>query len=216
MHISGPLHDHFATTYGLHRDSSLNTSSYFHVTEGLVPDVMHDCLEGCLPHETKELLKYLFRSNILTLSSLNEAMESFPYAGSDSRNRPSLLFHHLTMLLSKKVRHTHIVIFSCVHMYVIASQMWCLGRLLPFFVGEKVPLDDPYWENFLLLRKILDYVLAPTLSLDCIGYLKSLINDHHITFKELYPHSPLILKSHYLIHYPDIMERLVDCLSIFV
>ena len=48
--LGGPLHDHFATTFGLHRDSILNTSQYFHVTEGLVPDVMDDVLEGCLPY----------------------------------------------------------------------------------------------------------------------------------------------------------------------
>ena len=32
------LHQHIATTYGLHRDSILNSSKYFHVTEGLIPD----------------------------------------------------------------------------------------------------------------------------------------------------------------------------------
>ena len=47
--LGGPLHSHFATTAGLHRDSILNTSKFFHVTEGLVPDIMHDVLEGCLP-----------------------------------------------------------------------------------------------------------------------------------------------------------------------
>lgn len=87
--LGGPLHDHFATTYGLHRNSILNTSAYFHVTDGLVPDVMHDCLEGCLPYEIKELLKHLFRSHILTLSDLNEEIQSFPYVGSDAKNKPS-------------------------------------------------------------------------------------------------------------------------------
>ena len=56
--LGGPLHNHYATTYGLHRDSSLNTLQYFHVTEGLIPDIMHDCLEGCVQYEVKELLKY--------------------------------------------------------------------------------------------------------------------------------------------------------------
>ena len=89
LSLGGPLHDHYATTFGLHRDSILNTSAYFHVTDGLIPDVMHDCLEGCLPYETKELLKYLFSAHILTLSSLNEAIQSFPFVGADSRNKPS-------------------------------------------------------------------------------------------------------------------------------
>jgi hypothetical protein len=89
--LSGPLKEHFATTYGLHRDSILNTSRYFHVTEGLVPDIMHDVLEGCLAYEVKELLKYLISSSIITLSELNRIMASFPYTGSDSRNKPTPL-----------------------------------------------------------------------------------------------------------------------------
>ncbi len=35
--LGGHLHEHYATTYRLHRDAILNTSRYFHVTEGLVP-----------------------------------------------------------------------------------------------------------------------------------------------------------------------------------
>ena len=51
MHVShcedlgGALHNHIATTYGLVRDSILNSTRYFHIVEGLV---MHDLLEGAL------------------------------------------------------------------------------------------------------------------------------------------------------------------------
>ena len=86
--LGGPLHNHFATTFGLHRDSSLNTSRYFHITDGLVPDIMHDVLEGCLAYEAKELLKYLIHSGTITLANLNSIIRSFPYVGSDARNRP--------------------------------------------------------------------------------------------------------------------------------
>ena len=89
--LSGPLKEHFATTYGLHRDSILNTSRFFHVTEGLVPDIMHDVLEGCLAYEVKELLKYFINNSIMTLPELNHIMASFPYTGPDSRNKPTPL-----------------------------------------------------------------------------------------------------------------------------
>lgn len=75
--------------------------------------------------------------------------------------------------------------------------------------GKKT--NNPNWENYLLLLTIMDYVLAPILSLDCIGYIKSLINEHHQTFKELYPTTTLSLKFHYLIHYPEEIERLGEC-----
>lgn len=87
--LEGPLHNHYATAYGLHRDSSLNTLKFFHVTEGLIPDIMHDCLEGCVQYEVKELLKYLSSMDVLNVSTINELIQSFPYLGPDSRNRPS-------------------------------------------------------------------------------------------------------------------------------
>ena len=87
--LGGPLHDHYSTTYGLNEDSILNDSLYFHITEGLVPDIMHDCLEGCVPYETKEMLKHLFQSSVMSLNRINEILEAFPYQGPDLRNKPS-------------------------------------------------------------------------------------------------------------------------------
>ena len=62
----------------------LNTSRFFHITEGLVPDVMHDILEGLLPYEAKELIKHLISEKVISLSELNKAIESFPYVGPDA------------------------------------------------------------------------------------------------------------------------------------
>ena len=62
--------------HGVVRDSTLNSSKYFHVTEGLVPDVMHNVLEGCAPYILKELLKYLDQNNIITVPL-------------DARNKPT-------------------------------------------------------------------------------------------------------------------------------
>uniref|UniRef100_A0A1X7UTH9 Uncharacterized protein n=1 Tax=Amphimedon queenslandica TaxID=400682 RepID=A0A1X7UTH9_AMPQE len=53
-----------ATTYGFTEDSILNSSKYFHVTEGLCPDVMQDMLEDSL-HKKKPTP---ISSNILTSS----------------------------------------------------------------------------------------------------------------------------------------------------
>ena len=86
--LQGPLRDHYAITYGIVCDSILNTSRFFHVTEGLIPDVMHDVLEGVLPYVTKELLKNLISGRVVTFADLHSAMQSFPYAGQDLKNRP--------------------------------------------------------------------------------------------------------------------------------
>ena len=97
-HLGGLLHDHYATTYGLHRDSSLNSLRYFHVTEGLVPDIMHDCLEGCVQYEVKELLKYLSSTRILSLSTINNLIQSFPYMGPDAKQTGQWITHHASSL----------------------------------------------------------------------------------------------------------------------
>jgi len=63
--LKGPLHDHYATTYGLHRDSSLNSLQFFHVTEGLIPDIMNDCFRGlCSIRSQRVVQVLLFRRNL--------------------------------------------------------------------------------------------------------------------------------------------------------
>ena len=87
--LNSPLHDHIATTFGLHHDSILNSSRFYHVTEGLPPDIMHDILEGSLQYEVKELLKYLIWEKDFTLNTLNARIAMFPYVYPDKDNRPS-------------------------------------------------------------------------------------------------------------------------------
>ena len=84
---------------------------------------------------------------------------------------------------------------------ISATQMWCLGRLLPLMIGDKVPEDDDHWINFLLLR---DVIVAPVLAPDCVGYLKFQIRDHH---EMLYPTCNITPKMHYLIHYLECIEK---------
>ena len=83
LELHGPLYNHFSTTYGLSCDSVLNYSKFFHIVDGMIPDIMHDILEGCL----QMLLKYLLR--YFTVDTLNTRIRSFHYGSVDSANRPS-------------------------------------------------------------------------------------------------------------------------------
>ena len=87
--LQGALADHVATTYGLTRDSILNQSRYFHVTEGLPPDCMHDLLEGTMQYEIKELLKSLTQRGFISLQDINCWIALFPYSACDAVNKPS-------------------------------------------------------------------------------------------------------------------------------
>lgn len=96
-----------STTYGLIHDSILNDSKFFHVTDGLAPDVMHDVLEGSLEYETKEVLKYLITERrILSLRDLNNRIDSFPYGYMDSRNKPSQISQKTLMSSDHNLKQT--------------------------------------------------------------------------------------------------------------
>ena len=85
--------------------------------------------------------------------------------------------------------------------------MWCLARLLPLIIGDKVPEDDPNWENFLLLLKITDIIFSPICSRGTAVYLEGLIDDYLQTFRQLYPDCPTIPKQHYMVHIPQWILR---------
>lgn len=202
---------------------------------------MHDVLEGCLAYEVKELLKHIVNTRLLSLSELDNIIQSFPYLGLDRQNKPSpILYPHLITASGKLVGlhvHTYSTLICCtsnqvintlytclvinlpVHTYTIltltfillflATQMWCLGRLLPLMIGERIPEDSDHWLNFLHLRTIMDYLLAPVLSPECIEYIKVLIQEHHEMWKELYPNCRITPKMHYFIHYPESIQKYV-------
>lgn len=68
--------------------------------------------------------------------------------------------------------------FSLCTLSIVATQMWCLARLLPLMIGNSVPEGDPNWDNFLLLLKIADYILSPITSQSIAALLTTLIEDY--------------------------------------
>uniref|UniRef100_A0A1X7V448 Uncharacterized protein n=1 Tax=Amphimedon queenslandica TaxID=400682 RepID=A0A1X7V448_AMPQE len=123
-------------------------------TQGMVPDVIHDVLEGVAPYEVKEMLKVFVGSGTFRLDDLNAFIANFPYPDVHSNCKPSCI--------SQTTYHSND--------NKIAIQMWVLMRYLPIIIGDKVPVNDPYWDNFLTLLRIMDYILAPIISQDEIAY----------------------------------------------
>ena len=87
--LVGALKEHNSIAFGIRYDSVLNQSKYFHVTEGLCPDIMHDVLEGSLAYELKEFIRHAISNKIITLQELNDSISRFPYFGTDACNKPS-------------------------------------------------------------------------------------------------------------------------------
>ena len=87
--LGGPTHAHTATTYGVNSQSVLNRSRYFHVVDGLSPDIMHDVLEGTLQLSLKQLLIYLTQEKkLFTMDTFNERTQVFDYGPVQSKNKP--------------------------------------------------------------------------------------------------------------------------------
>ena len=71
-------------------NSILNGSRYFHVIDGLVPDIMHDMLEGTVQVTLRSLINYLIKERkFFNLKVLNERISLFNYGPVDNRNKPS-------------------------------------------------------------------------------------------------------------------------------
>ena len=77
--------------FGINRDSILNDLTYFHVCDGsLVPDIMHDVLEGALQYEVKLLLQVMTHAeSYITLDEINARLECLELGHMESKDRPS-------------------------------------------------------------------------------------------------------------------------------
>lgn len=78
--------------YGVNRRSSLLDLQYFDMCTGtLIPDVMHDLLEGALQHILKHLLPVLTSEiKYFTIAELNSKIAGMEFGFMDG-NRPSPL-----------------------------------------------------------------------------------------------------------------------------
>ena len=116
--LRGPGRDHIATTYGVAKDSVLNQSIYFHVVDGLCPDIMHDILEGSLQYTLKELLKCFFEQGVTTLDEVNSRINHFPYCYNDSKNKPVSLTPTNLYSSDHSLRQTGMLCYFVYYMYV--------------------------------------------------------------------------------------------------
>jgi len=200
--------------YGINRDSALNQLTYFHVCCGaLIPDIMHDILEGALQYEVKLMLQVMIRAeNYFSLNTFNSRLENIDYGYMEIKNKPtplslqtlnsdgnSLKQNGMYVLIKSTLLYSiHVNLFS-------ASQMWLLGRLLPLVIADLVPNDDEYWELFLQMMEIVDILFSPNTTVDHAAYVAVLINDHHKDFIRVYPDHSVIPKMHFMIHMPRLM-----------
>ncbi len=180
-----------SSIYGVLGRSALNAIDSFSVTDALPPDIMHDCLEGVFAATLQIVLEALVHDPEvpLTLDDVNAAILNFKYGQNDASNRPPKITNSMLRNgLSGK-----------------ATERWCLLRLLPMILGDKVPVGNMDWKLYLLCREIADFVMAPVFRKSWITYLTNLIAEFVEEFVDYADNFPC--KLHYLIHYPRLMLK---------
>ena len=183
------------TETGVKRDCSLNKLQFYHVTDNVTTDVMHDILEGVGGLEIKLVLNSLIEQKVMTLEQVNNRLVSFDYGFYDVHNKPSEIKPQDLKYPDGAFRQT-------------ATQTWCLLRLLPLMIGDLVPEGNKHWELLLSLLSCMELIFSPELTQGAIISLKNLIHDHHCLYLELYPDRHLKPKHHFMVHYASTIRTL--------
>lgn len=177
--------------FGLKRNSTLNSLTYFHVCNNYSFDIMHDLLEGVTQYEIKLLFGYLTQ-HFISEKNLLSRIYAFDYGFLERKNRP-----------------TKIILDSTGNGIGLNSiQTLCLVKNIPLLLCDLIPTGNKNWTLLLLLLQIMNIVFSPSLTQGMTYYLKHLIADHHKLFKALYPHKSLLPKHHFMIHYPSSIRKI--------
>ena len=177
-----------ASVYGVLHRCQLLDLSYFDVTQGFVPDIMHDVLEGIIPNLVAKVLSKALKDGIITVESLNTNLE---LASRNVRDRPNVF--------TKRSQSSVAVVGS-------ASQKLQLFLLLPQIVGKYFGENDPTWHVYLLLRRATDIIFSHVVRKSSLSYLSGLINEFLSQFVAVFGVQELTPKHHYLTHYPRLMQ----------
>lgn len=168
---------------GVKFDSVFNQIKYYHVCQpGHPPCLGHDLFEGIVSVDLAMYINHLVTAKKhFTYCQLNRILSNFPYKGSDANNKPCEVRPDGEKLKGH------------------AAQNWCLLRLLPVMIRDRIktPLEDDVWQLCLNLRDIVDMICAPKIHRNQVAYLKILIEDYLQLRHTLFPGKPLQAKHHY-------------------
>ena len=157
---------------------------------GLPPCLGHDLFEGIVSIDVALCINHLVKQEKqFTYVDLNRSVGQFTYLGNEANDKPPE-FSPGSVKLSGH-----------------AVQNWCLLRVLPLLIGNRIknPCENGVWKLILLLREIVAYDCAPAITADQIAYLNVLIEEYIQSRVELFPDHPLKPKHHYLCHYPELI-----------
>ena len=196
---------HSATTYGIQRDSIMNSLQLFPCNWRACTRYNAWCLGR---HSTIRGQRAFKVSSIRKKCCLGWHKQHNHELPVCSTWCPQQTIHYFSLYFefiwpfteTKRYVHTYCLLhwnYALFYIRLTAAQMWCLSRLLPMMIDYKIPVADVRWQNFLLLSKIIDYIFVPVLLLDHVAYLHVVIEEHHRTFTGQCPSGSITMKMHY-------------------
>lgn len=156
---------------------------------------MHDVLEGVCQYDLALLLEqFIFKDKRINLSldNMNAIIQSFHY-DINIKNKPV------------EILDTHVK-KHCITMS--AAEMHSLINNLNLMIGHLIPLENPFWELYLKLKKIVIIVTSKIIHINDSYLLESEIEEYMIMRKTLFPDNRRkSVKHHLLLHYPKVMRQ---------
>ncbi|CAM4558223.1 unnamed protein product [Leuciscus chuanchicus] len=96
---------------------------------GLPPCIGHDLFEGVVAYDLAIYLRYFIKiKHWFTYTQLNRRITQFAYKDSDCNSCPAPVSEKANTIGGQ------------------AAENWCLLRLLPVIIGDKVDPHDPVWQ----------------------------------------------------------------------
>uniref|UniRef100_A0A336MTF2 CSON005766 protein n=1 Tax=Culicoides sonorensis TaxID=179676 RepID=A0A336MTF2_CULSO len=179
-------------TFGFKKVSQLSYLKHFNIETGTTVDPFHDLLEGIVPRDLNLVFHFMMKVMKISEEEIKNFINAFHYGRLNNKHKPSN------------------VTFGSNRLGL--SGMQCLTLILNFHF-----IFGHYFKTPEQL-KILNFTQNLT-KITCIAFKNILTESdrlvlhesitHYLTeLKVLFPHARYSRKHHFLIHYPEVIERL--------
>jgi hypothetical protein len=170
--------------YGVTHECVFNQLGYFEVTQSFPPDIMHDLLEGVIPQTVRRIIAAVVSLRRCSVADINKRLK-MRYTGIDKKP---------IMLKDTMLKDSGSLTGS-------ASQKWSLFLLLPQLLNDYVTSNDSFWQVYLMLLDVTDYVFAQSVRYSELYYVEGLITAFLNLYCETFGSNAVTPKFHFLVHY---------------
>lgn len=181
----------YRKTIGVKRYCCLNDLKYFHITQNISVDILHDFYEGAMPFLLDLLFNFMIAQKIIKKVDIIRAIKSYSYGQLNRKNIPS------------------IISFRKSNFGQNGSQSKCLFTHIPFIFAkyrENTKLKS-IWNSFELLSRIAQIVHSTKISSQHLRELDESISEFLESIKSNFK-TKLIPKLHNLTHYPRVIRSM--------